>query len=172
MTISPNSPDSLPTILCRACGLCCSGHLFIWVKLRPAELNPAEALGMRVYRNDPTQRGFNQPCQLWQGQCSIYTSRHYPHACRAYKCKLLKEVVSETRSLDDALALVIQARGMIGNLAALLALQPGENFRERLVSRIENPPEGEESPVFRQKAEDLLRFYAEVFGVNDLLSPP
>src|SRR4030095_17126719 len=44
---------SQANVLCRACGLCCTGHLFVWAKLRPAELDPAEALGLSVFRSDP-----------------------------------------------------------------------------------------------------------------------
>ena len=60
--------------LCKSCGLCCTGHLFVWAKLRPAELDPAEALGLTVFRSDPNQRGFSQPCPLWNGECTIYDS--------------------------------------------------------------------------------------------------
>lgn len=159
-------------MLCQACGLCCTGHLFIWVKLRPAELDPAETLGLRVFRDDPTQRGFGQPCLLWQEKCTIYTSKHYPKACQAYNCKLLKELSAETVTLPDALAVIEQARALIQELETILSIQPGENFRERLVSLIENPPAGEDNPLFMQKAGVLLQFYDEIFGVNDLLEKP
>src|SRR5215831_2880323 len=98
------------SILCKSCGLCCTGHLFIWAKLRPSELDPAEALGLTVFRSDPTQRGFSQPCPLWNGQCTIYNSPHYPHVCRAYQCKLLKEVLSGKISLLEALSIIEQAK--------------------------------------------------------------
>lgn len=154
--------------LCKACGMCCNGHLFIWAKLRPAELDPAEALGLKVFRSDPNQRGFSQPCPLWQGLCTIYESPHYPHVCRAYKCKLLKQVMADATPLSDALAQVSQAQGLITELAILLQLAPGENFRERLVARLEFGPKTGD-PVFRGKATQLLAFYEQVFGVNDLL---
>lgn len=159
-------------ILCTACGLCCTGHLFIWAKLRPAELDPAEALGLRVFRSDPLQRGFSQPCLLWQGQCTIYTSRHYPHACRAYKCKLLKEVLGEHTTLPGALMVIEQAKGKISELEALLPVTTHANFRERLVARLEHPEAfaGQGHALeFQLKAEALLTFYEQVFGVKDLL---
>jgi hypothetical protein len=159
-------------LLCKACGLCCTGHLFIWAKLRPAELDPAEALGLHVFRSDPSQRGFSQPCPLWQGQCTIYTSRHYPHVCRAYQCKLLKAVLGENTSLANALTAVEQAKSMIQEMEALLPATGHANFRERLVAQIEHPEKsaGREltEPEFRLKAEALLAFYAQAFGVTDL----
>src|SRR5215510_11603100 len=110
MTERNDQNESPANSLCKSCGLCCTGHLFIWAKLRPSELDPAEALGLTVFRSDPTQRGFSQPCPLWNGQCTIYDSPHYPYVCRAYKCKLLKDVTSENISLPDALTIIEQAK--------------------------------------------------------------
>ena len=158
--------------LCKSCGLCCTGHLFIWAKLRPAELDYAEALGMTVFRSDPTQRGFSQPCPLWQGECTIYDSPHYPHVCRSYKCKLLKEVLDENTSLPDALTEIEQAKGMIRELEALLPPSTNVNFRERLVAYLEylQASAGENTELeFRLKADALLKFYEQVFGVDDLV---
>lgn len=50
--------------LCKSCGLCCSGHLFAWVRLNANELDKSEALGLNVIRNDPCQSGFVQPCPV------------------------------------------------------------------------------------------------------------
>ncbi len=165
--------ESQATTLCKSCGLCCTGHLFIWVKLKPSELDAAEAMGMHVYRSDPTQRGFSQPCPLWKGQCTIYHSAHYPRACRAYQCKLLKELLGENISLSEALATVKRAKEMIHQLEEILPASPGNNFRERLVSHIEHPEEtawpGESHQEFRLKAGALLAFYETYFGVTDLL---
>jgi len=168
--------ESQANLLCKSCGLCCTGHLFIWGKLMSAELDSAQALGLNVFRSDPRQRGFSQPCPLWQGQCTIYTSPHYPHFCRTYKCKLLKEVLDENTSLPDALAIVQQAKGMIHELEGLLPGSANPNFRERLVTHLENPAgsDGQENTDLdlRGKASALLIYYVEVFGVTDLVDQP
>lgn len=173
MTGSQETNESQASALCKACGLCCTGHLFIWVKLRPRELDPAEALGMTVFRSDPTQRGFSQPCPLWKGDCTIHASAHYPRACLAYQCKLLKEVIAEKTALPAALDLIQQAKELIRELEPLLPALPNPNFRERLVTRIEHPQRftqlSDSEAEFQRKAGDLLAFYARVFGVNDLL---
>ena len=176
MTGIDEANESQANVLCKSCGLCCTGHLFIWVKLRPAELDPAEALGMRVFRSEPSQRGFSQPCPLWSGQCTIYNSLHYPHACRAYKCKLLKEVLTEKVSLPQALTVIEQAKDLFREFESMLPASLNVNFRERLVSHFEHP---EESTVrekkyqeFRLKASQLLMLYEKVFGVNDLFEKP
>ncbi len=131
---------------------------------------------MHVYRSDPTQRGFSQPCPLWKGQCTIYDSTHYPRACRAYQCKLLKELLVEKVSLAEALAVIEQAKAMIQELEAMLPASPDNNFRERLVAQIEHPDETSWREgayrEFRSKADALLRFYETNFGVNDLVEAP
>ena len=168
--------EAQATALCKSCGLCCTGHLFAWAKLRPSELDPAEKLGMKVYRSDPTQRGFNQPCPLWQGQCTIYESPNYPHVCRAYKCKLLKDVQGDHTPLSQAFIAVKQAKTMIQELERMLPVSVNPNFRERLVARLESlvqPREWEPRDYeFQLKADVLLSFYEKVFGVDDLIENP
>jgi len=170
MTGIDETDESQANILFKSCGLCCNGNLFIWVKLRPAELDPAEALGMYVFRSDPNQRGFSQPCPLWKGQCTIYTSPHYPRACRSYKCKLLKEMLAGNTSLPIAQKAVQQAKGMIYDLEALLPISEKANFRERLVAHLERLKTSSDTDLeFRLKADALLIFYKKVFGVKDLI---
>jgi len=166
----PNESDG--TTLCKSCGLCCTGHLFIWAKLRSVELNAAELLGLNVFR-EPRQRGFSQPCPLWEGQCTIYSSPHYPHSCRTYKCKLLKRVLDETTPLIEALPVVEQAKIMINELEALLPASDNPNFRERLVAYMEQLEESKEGThaeaELLPKAQALLIFYETHFGVKDLV---
>ena len=159
--------------LCKSCGLCCTGHLFIWTKLRSAELDSAEALGLRVFRSVPRQRGFSQPCPLWQGQCTIYSSPHYPHFCRTYKCKLLKKVLDETTSLPQALLEIEQAKEAIGELEALLPVSPNKNFRERLVAHLDDLEQksawDDRDLKLWLKADALLKLYEQIFSINDLV---
>ena len=176
MTAIDETNGSPGTILCKSCGLCCTGHLFIWAKLRSTELDSAEALGLNVFRSDPRQRGFSQPCPLWQGQCTIYTSPQYPHFCRTYKCKLLKEVLDENTPLPEALTVVEQAKGMIHAVEALLPSSPNPNFRERLVAHLETVEaagaQDDTELEFRQKADALLILYEKVFGVKHVVDQP
>ncbi len=168
-----DEPNPALTTLCKACGLCCTGHLFIWAKLRPAELDPAEALGMTVYRSDPTQRGFSQPCPLWQGQCTIYTSPHYPRSCRAYTCNVFDDVRAENISLAHALTVIEEAKVLFREVDALLPPSPNPNFRERFVAQLEgqtdSPASEQPSQEFPEKSEALLLVYEKVFGVKDLM---
>ena len=165
--------ESQAQTLCKSCGLCCTGHLFTWTKLKSAELIPARAIGLNVFGSEPNQRGFSQPCPLWEGQCTIYTTPQYPHACRTYKCKLLKEVIDETTPLANALPIIQQTKGMINDLEMLLPVSQKDNFRERLVAQIEYLKEstglGSADLEFQLKARELLHSYEKYFGVQILI---
>lgn len=162
------SSETPATTLCKSCGLCCTGHLFVWTKLRSAELDVIQGLGLNVMR-EPGQRGFNQPCPLWDGICTIHESPQYPRFCRTYRCKLLKKMLDESTPLHTALTVIQQTKDMIRELDAMLPASPKTNFRERLVAQIENENSGME---FQQKAKELLEVYEAQFGINDLLDDP
>lgn len=159
--------ESPGNTLCKSCGLCCTGHLFIWAKLRSAEMDSAQALGLNVFRSHPRQRGFSQPCPLWQGQCTVYDSPHYPRFCRTYKCKLLKQLLEENDSLPHALTVIDDAKQLIHEVESLLPPSPNPNFRERLAAEIESAKKTDQQ--FRQKADELLGLYKDVFGVTDVV---
>jgi hypothetical protein len=155
------------TILCKSCGLCCTGHLFIWTKLRSAELDAIAARGVTVIR-EPKQRGYNQPCPLWEGECTIYHSPDYPRFCRTYKCKLLKHVMDEITPLSDALTRVGETKRMINELSVLLPPSANGNFRERLAAYSGN---GGDDYILGL-ARILTGLYDEYYGVTDVLSKP
>jgi hypothetical protein len=150
--------------LCKACGLCCTGHLFVWGKLKSTEIQSAKDLGLHVLGSEPNDRGFSQPCSLWDGECTIYTSAHYPHFCSLYKCKLLKELMDESITLPGALLVVQDAKEMIEEVESELPASSKTNFRERLVDHLQNAP-----GKFQEKAQKLLMLYRDRFGVKDIV---
>lgn len=160
--------ESPATLLCKSCGLCCTGHLFVWTKLRSSELNSIQSLGVDVLR-EPGQRGFTQPCPLWQGNCTIYETPQYPRFCRTYKCKLLKQVLDDVIPLPSALTTVRRTKSLIHDLDMILPASSHPNFRERLAACLEREDVGSE---IQQKARDLLEVYESQFGVDDLLEDP
>jgi hypothetical protein len=139
--------------------------LFSWAKLRASEVESAAALGLNVLGSDPKNRGFSQPCPLWDAVCTIYTSSQYPHFCGLYKCKLLKNIMDETTPLSDALIVVERTKEMIRELERVLPASSSKNFRERFVAHIEQGG----SSDFQDKAYDLLLIYRDRFGVKDLV---
>lgn len=157
--------DSSAANLCKSCGLCCTGHLFSWTKLRSAELDSVQSLGLKVFR-EPHQRGFNQPCPLWDDVCTIYDSPKYPRFCHTYKCNLLKQVLDDVTLLPAALTIVRQTKSLIHDLELLLPPSSNPNFRDRLVTYLES---ANMHPELYPKAKELLAVYETQFGVDDLL---
>jgi len=169
MSDDENTSEPKESTLCKSCGLCCTGHLFSWVRLNASELDHSEALGLNVIRSDPRQRGFTQPCPVWQGVCTVYNSPYYPSGCRKYQCRLLKQMIEGKNLLPESMQVVEQAIAMILEVGKLLPTSPNISFRERLVAQME---EGNADSDFHSKAEALLAFFELHFGVNDFLDQP
>jgi hypothetical protein len=174
MTDTTNINESPSNILCKACGLCCSGHLFAWVRLNAPELNPAQSLGLNVIRNDPRQRGFTQPCPLWDGMCTVYTSPNYPRTCRNYKCVVLKRLLDEDIALPEALSVIQETLSLIREIELLLPASFAISFRERLIAHkefLESKDEEQEvvDSEFLHKSKLLLTHYKNRFGVDDFI---
>lgn len=166
--------DSPANLLCKSCGLCCSGHLFAWVRLNAPELGPVEKLGVTVIRDDPHQRGFNQPCPLWNGTCTVYTSPDYPRSCGRYKCKVLRRLLDDDISLPKALSEIQETLGLIREIELFLPSPKVVSFRERLIDYKEClEAKGEDLEAFEQrslyKVDDLLNQYNDRFGVDDFI---
>lgn len=174
MTNTAHTNESPSNILCKSCGLCCSGHLFAWVRLNASELDSAQALGLNVIRNDPRQRGFTQPCPLWDGICTVYTSPDYPRTCKTYECIVLRRLLDEDIALPEALSTIQETLGLIREIEPLLPASSALSFRERLITHKEFlESKGTEQEVveyeFLHKAEVLLTYYEDRFGVDDFI---
>jgi hypothetical protein len=172
MTNAANTNESPSNILCKSCGLCCSGHLFAWVRLNAPELDSAQSLGLNVIRNDPRQRGFTQPCPLWDGMCTVYSSPDYPRTCRTYKCIVLKRLLDEDITLPDALSTIQETLDLIREIEPLLPASTAISFRERLITHkefLESQEEKTEELEFLRKTEILLTYYEDRFGVDDFI---
>lgn len=165
----PGMTDSPANLLCKACGLCCSGHLFAWVRLDANELDKVEKLGLHVIRNDPRQRGFTQPCPVWDGTCTVYSSPDYPRSCKRYKCKVLKQLLNDDIPYHEALTIIQETLTLIHEIKPLLPESSAISFRERLIAHKEELEskrmdlDGE----FLQKTSVLLSRYEDLFGADD-----
>jgi hypothetical protein len=163
--------DSPANALCKACGLCCSGHLFSWVRLNAPELDPVEKLGIKIIRNDPRQRGYLQPCPMWNGICTIYEAPEYPRSCEKYKCSVFRRLEDDDLSLPDALAIIEETLGLIREIEALLPEPKRTSFRERLLAHKEEleSKKMDLDGEFLQKTKILLARYEDLFGVDDFI---
>lgn len=100
--------ESLESILCTRCGLCCNGSLFADVELAGRrEAERMEMAGVEV--EDDEEFLLIQPCKALRGKrCSIYARR--PECCRTFECLLLQQtkrdevtVTTALKVIDDAL---------------------------------------------------------------------
>lgn len=95
----PEQPNA-SQVLCIGCGVCCDGTLHDDTELAPEDERAAVEQDFSLFSKDD-RLAFRQPCPKFsQGKCRIYSER--PHVCRAYRCKLLKDV--ENGRVDVALA--------------------------------------------------------------------
>lgn len=163
--------DSSANLLCKACGLCCSGHLFSWVRLNAPELEQVEKLGINVIRDDPRQRGFLQPCPMWNGICNIYDAPEYPKSCGKYKCKVLRQLLDDDISLQDGLSIIQETLALIRKIEPLLPPSKAISFRERLIAHKEEleTKKADLDGEFMRKTMDLLSRYEDQFGVDDFI---
>ncbi|MBC7878840.1 MAG: hypothetical protein H7Y59_16840 [Anaerolineales bacterium] len=146
------------------------------MRLNANELDKSEALGLNVIRNDPRQRGFTQPCPVWQGGiCTVYTSPDYPRSCRKYKCQVLREMEDDNIQLSEALNVIQNTFEMIREIEPLLPVSSAISFREKLITykEILEQEKGKEYTVaeqeFLRRAEELLNVYDDRFGVDDFI---
>ncbi|GAB4400513.1 MAG: hypothetical protein OHK003_26120 [Anaerolineales bacterium] len=163
--------DSPANLLCKACGLCCSGHLFSWVRLDAPELDKVEKLGIPVIRNDPRQRGYLQPCPMWNGICTIYEAPEYPRSCKRYKCSIFRRLLDDDISLPDAMTIIQETLTLIREIEPLLPVSEVASFRERLIAHKEEL-ESQKKDLdgeFMQKTKILLSRYEDLFGVDDFI---
>src|SRR6266850_269339 len=94
---------SLTNTLCTRCGLCCDGSLFADVELTNRdEASALEVMGLDIEDADDAGGGLLlQPCGALKGKrCGIYPYR--PDCCRAFECRLLRDVKRGTVSIAQA----------------------------------------------------------------------
>jgi hypothetical protein len=95
------------------------------------------------------------------------------HAVVEHKCKVLRELLDEDRTLPNALNTVQETLGMIRELELLLPASSTISFRERLIAHKEalekNEEPGDIEREFLVKAGRLLNYYEDLFGVDDFI---
>jgi Fe-S-cluster containining protein len=115
--------QDLTNTLCTRCGLCCDGTLFADVELAGrAEAEQMEVLGLEIEDDDTSAPLLVQPCAALRGRkCGIY--EHRPGCCRTFECRLLQDAQRGAVSVDEALATITEALGLVrvakSSLAAL-----------------------------------------------------
>jgi uncharacterized protein len=138
-------PPLLTDTLCTRCGLCCDGTLFGDVELTgPREAARLEALGLDVDADDADVELLSLPCRGLRGtRCSVYL--HRPQCCRTFECRLLQAATRGDVAVDDALALIAEAKAQVQGVKRLLAgMEPRRGhrlpFQERVADAVAAAP--------------------------------
>ena len=97
-----------PSDLCVACGMCCDGTMFGNVVCSEEEADYMSSLGLQIKKKDnQINHLFIQPCSMYlNGSCSIYADPKKPKTCSSYKCALLKRVIRNEITPEQALVKV------------------------------------------------------------------
>ncbi|HCB02250.1 MAG TPA: hypothetical protein DIW23_12775 [Anaerolineae bacterium] len=146
------------------------------MRLNANELDKVENLGLNVIRNDPRQRGFLQPCPVWQGGvCTVYESPDYPSSCRKYKCIVLRKLLDEEIDFSNAISQIEETLSLIKEIENLLPVSSAISFRERIIENKEKLEKSDKQNYsdkekeFLQKTKELLDLYENRFGVDDFI---
>ena len=129
------APSGL-SALCVECGLCCDGSLFRFLPVEPEDAPKHHALSLPVV----TQSGrlaMPLPCAKLEARCcSVYRER--PPGCRAFVCRLGRQLEEGEVGLPAALGVVREAQRLI---EALRVAWPGpEPVVQRATAAKASPP--------------------------------
>ncbi len=103
--------------LCQACGICCTGAFFSHVTVSSKEAEILKSTAIETHVNKKEKIVFDQPCFALSGtSCSIYDKR--PGSCRAFLCKLTRNVLTGETELDSALGTVAELKALTAWLVA------------------------------------------------------
>ncbi|NMO18878.1 YkgJ family cysteine cluster protein [Pyxidicoccus fallax] len=147
--------------LCLRCGMCCDGTLFTHVSLQPPEVTALEARGLPLTRRADGSPALAQHCAALDGRtCTVYADR--PASCRRYHCQLYAALAEKEVSLDEALAVVDEARARVDAVGQ--ELPPASEGEPRSVMqrarRAEQPEHGgplaPKAQAARERAEAFL----------------
>ncbi len=104
--------------VCTACGLCCDGTLFTWVRVEPEELPRLARVRLPVVLHEDERAALGQPCVALEGtRCAVYADR--PGACAAYECLLVAALRDREIREDEALSTIREVRERLAALPPL-----------------------------------------------------
>lgn len=106
------------------CGMCCDGSMFKWVGLETGEKENLSSEIPVISMDRDGAEGFNQPCPVYHGKCTIYHS-YYPNVCRSFRCDLLDDFSKDRISQTKALKIAEKADSLRSNIRVELSDMDG-----------------------------------------------
>lgn len=93
--------------ICRRCGLCCDGTLFVQV---PLSADDCSRLKCIQGKNSAADEHLDLPCRFFGSQCEVYEAR--PAVCSGYRCQLLEDHSSGRLNSAEAFGIISNALGL------------------------------------------------------------
>jgi Fe-S-cluster containining protein len=145
--------------LCLACGLCCDGTLFHYVRLGPSDdAKQLKAIGLPVApsRSKTPVTRFLQPCAALCADrtCRLYAFR--PLQCRIFECGVFRDAQAGRIKFAAARRLVTQARQWADKVRRLLRELGDTEERRALSERFRRTQRRMESGIADAAAGDTF----------------
>jgi hypothetical protein len=111
------SPDG--TVLCKSCGMCCTGAIYPRAGLQSNETGLAKSLEFTITTIE-NQLYFCMPCpQYRHNLCAVYAATR-PAVCVAFQCNLLKKFLSNQITIEQGILIVNRAKELWTQVTRLL----------------------------------------------------
>lgn len=114
----PVNPEDLKQ-LCTDCGFCCSGVLFVDVRIRDEkELDRVAKCGVELEQHDE-HNYLIQPCACLDEShhCKVYDKR--PEMCASFECGVLKQLAAGDLSLSQCKETIHVAQGHVDAVTSI-----------------------------------------------------
>ena len=120
LELEHDNTEALEQRLCKACGFCCDGTLFLNVRIGEAEPIPAyKKAGLQLAESHDGTAIMKQPCKGFKnGSCQTYQCR--PLRCGEFKCTLLNQTTEGVFTESEALQIILEAKQLRSKYTGLL----------------------------------------------------
>ena len=156
--------EALEQRLCKACGFCCDGTLFLNVRIRESEpIHAYKKAGLQLAASTEGTTIMKQPCTGFKnGSCQTYQCR--PLRCGEFKCTLLHQAGEGALTESKALQLIQETKQLRSNYSELLLEIFPQFEKKALASHYRNIRKaskhlsGESLNIFRIKKSQLKEY--------------
>ena len=133
--------------------MCCNGSLHARVAVRVQHVPLVRKLGLKLETLDEKRATFPLPCSLFKNDCcSVYPD--HPPSCQTYKCALLLKYEAGGATIDEGLAIVRAAKGLLEGWSERIAQG---NLWDRVRAELKESPDTLDAGQRRERADLSLR---------------
>lgn len=166
--------EALEQRLCKACGFCCDGTLFLHVRISESEpIRAYKKAGLQLMDSPEGKVTMRQPCSGFsKGSCQTYHCR--PLRCGEFKCALLKQASEGAVTESNALEVIRETKKIRSRYTALLHQIFPEFEQKSIVStyrqirKASKHLSGEALKLFRARKSQLKEYRESLQEALDL----